>query len=107
MTKQSFLTACAERGIDILSRTDNLLYALLEKEYMRQITSLVMVASSSIADISVLACTGNAISNVTTEGYPRARFHAGCTFVDEIEQLAIDRAKIAFNACYANVQPHS
>ncbi|MBV9688112.1 MAG: serine hydroxymethyltransferase, partial [Ktedonobacteraceae bacterium] len=53
------------------------------------------------------ACRSMVISNVTTEGYPGARFHAGCKVIDEIEQLAIERAKLAFRAQYANVQPHS
>lgn len=107
MTKQSILTTCAERGFEILACTDSHLYALLEQEYARQAASLMMVASSSIADISVLACSGTATSNVTTEGYPGARFHAGCVVVDQVEQLAIDRAKEVFRSCYANVQPHS
>jgi glycine hydroxymethyltransferase len=66
-----------------------------------------MVAASSIAHPSVLICEGMTTTNVTTEGYPGARFHAGCQFVDEIERLAIERAKAAFKARYANVQPHS
>jgi hypothetical protein len=66
-----------------------------------------MVASSSIADPSALVCEAMPTMNVTAEGYPGARFHAGCRHIDEIEQLAIDRAKQAFGACYANVQPMS
>lgn len=91
----------------MLARTDARLYALLEQEYIRQATSLMMVASASIANVAVLACSGTATSNVTTEGYPGARFHAGCAVVDAIEQLAIERANAAFKSCYANVQPHS
>jgi glycine hydroxymethyltransferase len=94
-------------GNVMLSKEDPTLYKLLNQEYYRQIHSLVMVAASSIADPSVLACEGAVASNVTTEGYPGARFHAGCEIVDQIEQLAIERAKIAFQAQYANVQPHS
>jgi glycine hydroxymethyltransferase len=66
---------------------------------------LSMVASSSIADPSALVCEAMPTMNVTAEGYPGARFHAGCKHVDEIEQLAIDRACHAFGARYANVQP--
>jgi len=65
------------------------------------------VAASSIADSTVLACLSSVAANVTAEGYPGARFHAGCEHVDEIEELAIHRAKTVFNAGFANVQPHS
>jgi glycine hydroxymethyltransferase len=94
-------------GVELLYKDDPDLYALLLREYDRQVNSLMMVAASSIADPSVLLCEGMVTSNVTTEGYPGARFHAGCRFVDEIERLAIERAKAAYGAEYANVQPHS
>ena len=97
----------AARGIDFLREDDPELFGMLEREHRRQTNSLVMVAASSIADPSVLACESMVVGNVTTEGYPGARFHAGCEFADEIENLAITRAKAAFKAQYANVQPHS
>jgi glycine hydroxymethyltransferase len=103
----SALAEFARQGIERLSKDDPILYQLLEQEYHRQTNSLAMVAASSIADLSVLVCEGMPTGNVTTEGYPRARFHAGCRFVDDIEELAIERAKVAFKAQYANVQPHS
>ena len=74
---------------------------------MRQAHCLTMVASSSIADPSALICEASTAMNVTAEGYPGARFHAGCKHIDQIEQLAIDRAKKAFGAQFANVQPMS
>jgi glycine hydroxymethyltransferase len=95
------------RGMELLHKDDPDLYRLFAREYDRQLDSLMMVAASSIADPSVLVCEGMVTSNVTTEGYPGARFHAGCQFVDEIERLAIARAKAAYGAEYANVQPHS
>ena len=101
------LYALAQRGIDILADEDPVLHDLLNREYHRQTNTLAMIAASSIADPSVLACEGTVLTNVTTEGYPGMRFHAGCGVVDEIENLAIERAKQAFNAQYANVQPHS
>jgi glycine hydroxymethyltransferase len=101
------LAEFALRGLESLAEEDPALYDLLEREYDRQANTLAMVAASSVADPSVLACQGMVTSNVTTEGYPGARYHAGCQFVDQIERLAIERAKIAFKACYANVQPHS
>ena len=97
----------AAHGIERLRRDDRVLYDLLEREQRRQSNTLAMIAASSVADPSVLACEGMATTNVTTEGYPGARLHAGCQVVDTIEELAVDRAKAAFGARYANVQPHS
>jgi len=94
-------------GIERLRREDPELHAVLTREYRRQASVLSMVASSSIADPSALVCEALPAMNVTAEGYPGARFHAGCVHVDEIEQLAIDRACRVFGARYANVQPMS
>ena len=101
------LNKFARQGIDLLYKEDPALYELLEHEHRRQADVLAMVAASSLADPSVLVCEGMATANVTAEGYPGARYHAGCKFVDDIERLAIERAKAAFRAQYANVQPHS
>ncbi len=97
----------AERSVELLRQEDPALYDLVEEEYRRQQRTLAMVASCSPAHPSVLFCEGSFTSNVTAEGYPKARYHAGCQYVDQFEQLAIDRAKAAFDAEYANVQPHS
>lgn len=97
----------AEFGFERLRSQDAELHDLLEREHQRQSRVLSMVAASSTADPSVIACTGTVTLNVTTEGYPGARLHAGCQVVDDIERLAIERAKAAFGARYANVQPHS
>jgi glycine hydroxymethyltransferase len=99
--------ATARAGLDRLRAGDPVLHELIAREHRRQAESLTMVAASSIADPAVLACEGTALLNTTTEGYPGARFHAGCEVVDEVERLAIERAKQAFGARYANVQPHS
>jgi glycine hydroxymethyltransferase len=107
MTQQHLLTQFAARGIDILHDDDPDLYALLAAEYRRQAETLIMVASSSIVDPSVAVCEGLTPVNVTAEGYPGARYHAGCDHIDGIEQLAIDRAKQVFRAQFANVQAHS
>ena len=101
------LTDFVVRGTELLCKEDPYLHDLLQREYQRQSDVLTMVAASSIADASDLVCEGMVASNVTTEGYPGSRFHAGCEVVDEIERLAIERAKAAFGAQYANVQPHS
>jgi glycine hydroxymethyltransferase len=90
-----------------LRTADPVLHELLQREQRRQAGCLSLVASSSVVDPSVLACQASVAVNVTAEGYPGRRFHAGCTVLDEIEQLAIDRAKTAFGARYVNVQPHS
>jgi len=99
--------ATARAGIDRLRQGDPLLYALIAREHRRQAETLTMVAASSIADPAVLACEATALLNTTTEGYPGARFHAGCEVVDQVERIAIERARHAFGARYANVQPHS
>lgn len=101
------LAKFVQQGIEVLGKDDPQLYRLLDREYERQTGVLTMVAASSVVDPSVLICGSMVPINVTAEGYPQARFHAGCAVIDEIEQLAIDRAKAAFGARYANVQAHS
>lgn len=84
-----------------------MLHELIAREHRRQAETLTRVAASSIADPAVLACQGSALLNTTTEGYPDARFHAECEVVDPVERLAVERARRAFGARFANVQPHS
>ncbi|WP_387467403.1 serine hydroxymethyltransferase [Photorhabdus sp. RM323S] len=91
----------------LLESEDPLLNSLINKESKRQKNALSMVASASVALPSVIACENTTLINVTTEGYPNSRYHGGCRFVDQIEELAVERAKSAFSAKYANVQPHS
>ncbi|MFJ2026165.1 serine hydroxymethyltransferase [Streptomyces sp. NPDC087897] len=90
-----------------LRENDRALYDLLARETARQRDTLMMVAASSVADPSVLACEGSVLGNLTAEGYPGNRYHAGCGVADEIERLAIERACAAFGARDAIVQPHS
>lgn len=97
----------AAQGLDLLRKEDPELHRILADETRRQSDSLVMVASSSILDPSVLACQAATAVNVTAEGYPGRRYHAGCRHIDEIEQLTIDRACALFGAQFANVQAHS
>src|SRR5262245_56652142 len=96
----------AQRGLETLEAEDRELASLLEREHLRQESVLTMVAAASLPDPSVLICQAASIVNVTTEGSPGARYHGGASVVDEIERLAIARAKTAFGARYANVQPH-
>ena len=98
------LARFTQLAIERLREQDPELFSILENEYRRQANVLTMVASSSIADPSALICEAMPAMNVTAEGYPNARFHAGCKHIDEIEQLAIDRTKQVFGARFANVQ---
>lgn len=104
---EDVLATFAATGIELLRAEDPQLHELITKEYRRQMDSLALVASCSVAHPSTLACEGGFTSNVTAEGYPGARYHAGCEFVDQFESLAIERAKQAFGAAYANVQPNT
>ncbi len=104
---QSDLTRFASQAADRLREVDPELYGILDNEYRRQADVLTMVASSSIADPAALICEATPAMNVTAEGYPGARFHAGCKHIDQIENLAIERAKAAFGAKFANVQAMS
>ncbi|MFJ2830263.1 serine hydroxymethyltransferase [Streptomyces sp. NPDC087263] len=100
-------TLLLHQGAALLSRTDPELALVLDREVGEQAGTLAMVASASIANPAVLAAGGAALSNVTAEGYPGARYHPGAARFDAVERLAVDRAKQAFGARYANVQPHS
>jgi glycine hydroxymethyltransferase len=99
--------ALLNSGCDLLRAADPLLSGLLDTELVEQHSTLAMVASSSVADPSVLAAAGAVLSNVTAEGYPGVRYHPGAKRFDEVELLAQKRARAAFGARYANVQPHS
>ncbi|NUT50382.1 MAG: serine hydroxymethyltransferase, partial [Saccharothrix sp.] len=90
-----------------MASDDPELAGLLERELRYQGGTLALVAHASLAHPSVLAAAGSVLSNVTAEGYPGRRFHPGATHFDAIERLAVERAKAAFGARHANVQPHS
>jgi len=90
-----------------LSSYDNEAAALLEKEVHRQEYGLEMIASENYVTEAVMAMQGSVLTNKYAEGYPGKRYYGGCEFVDELETLAIDRAKQLFGAEHVNVQPHS
>lgn len=92
---------------DALAENDKMLSDLIDREHKRQNDRLMMVAAGGLMDPSVLACIGSALANISAEGYPGARYHSGCDVADDVERLAVARAKAAFGAQYANVQPHS
>ena len=79
----------------------------MEKELARQRRNLELIASENIVSPAVMAAMGSVLTNKYAEGYPGHRYYGGCQFVDQVEQIAIDRACKLFGAKYANVQPHS
>ena len=85
----------------------DLVFDLIRKEFNRQRTGVELIASENFVSENVLNAMGSVLTNKYAEGYPGRRYYGGCEFVDEIEQLAIDRLKELFGAAYANVQPHS
>jgi len=89
------------------TRRDEQLFALLQKEFERQRDGLELIASENFTSKAVMEAVGSVLTNKYAEGYPGKRYYGGCEVVDEVEQLAIDRAKELFGAAWANVQPHS
>ena len=86
---------------------DTQIFELIEAEKERQINGLELIASENFVSDQVMEAAGSVLTNKYAEGYPGKRYYGGCEIVDEVEQLAIDRAKTLFGAVYANVQPHS
>lgn len=86
---------------------DTAIFELIEEERQRQLNGLELIASENFVSEQVLEAAGSVLTNKYAEGYPGKRYYGGCEVVDEVEQLAIDRAKELFGASYANVQPHS
>jgi len=90
-----------------LEQVDPLISRLIGQELARQQDNIELIASENFTPVPVLQAVGSVLTNKYAEGYPRARYYGGCEVVDEIEQLAIERAKALFGAEHANVQPHS
>ncbi len=86
---------------------DNKIFDLIEKERDRQEHNIELIASENFVSPDVREVTGSILTNKYAEGYPGRRYYGGCEYIDEIEQLAIDRLKELFGAEHANVQPHS
>ncbi|WP_033170657.1 serine hydroxymethyltransferase [Selenomonas sp. ND2010] len=93
--------------METLKKSDPEIAAQLDRELNRQRTKLELIASENIVSKAVLEAQGSVLTNKYAEGYPGKRYYGGCEFVDEVETLAIERAKKLFGAAYANVQPHS
>jgi glycine hydroxymethyltransferase len=92
---------------DFLKNSDPTINELINQELQRQRDHLELIASENFTSAAVLAAQGSVLTNKYAEGLPGKRYYGGCEFVDKIEQIAIDRAKLLFGAAHANVQPHS
>lgn len=88
-------------------KKDKVIFDLIEKEKQRQENGIELIASENFTSLQVMKAQGTVLTNKYAEGLPGKRYYGGCEVVDEIEQLAIDRAKELFDAEWANVQPHS
>ena len=94
-------------SIDDVAKTDKDIADLIEAELARQNSHIELIASENWVSKAVMAAMGSPLTNKYAEGYPGKRFYGGCSCVDEVEALAIERAKELFGCEYANVQPHS
>ncbi len=90
-----------------LLETDPQIAELIQLEQHRQASTLELIASENHVSSAVLQAVGTVLTNKYAEGYPGARYYGGCGYYDQIENIAIDRAKQLFNCRFANVQPHS
>lgn len=86
---------------------DQLVFSIIRKELERQRNGIELIASENFTSLQVMQAMASVMTNKYAEGYPGRRYYGGCEFVDETEQLAIDRIKQVFGCDYANVQPHS
>ena len=92
---------------DFLAQSDPTVAQIISKELQRQRDHLELIASENFTSAAVLAAQGSVLTNKYAEGLPGKRYYGGCEFIDQVEQLAIERAKKLFGAAHANVQPHS
>ena len=88
-------------------KRDDIIFDIIEKERHRQLKGIELIASENFVSDEVMQAMGSVLTNKYAEGYPGKRYYGGCEVVDESEQVAIDRLKEIFGACWANVQPHS
>src|ERR1041384_5246457 len=90
-----------------LQQTDSAVFELIEKEKRRQESTLELIASENHVSAAVMEAAGSCLTNKYAEGYPGARYYGGCEYYDQIENIAIQRAKQMFGCAFANVQSHS
>ncbi len=99
--------AIGSKALDYLENEDSEIYGYLCDEFNRQRSTLQLIASENFASPAVLAMTGSVLTNKYAEGYPQKRYYGGNQFIDEIEDIARERAKVLFSTDHVNVQPHS
>lgn len=104
---QAVAKTTVQTSLDFLGQSDPAVAGLIQSELQRQRDHLELIASENFTSPSVLAAQGSVLTNKYAEGLPKKRYYGGCEFVDQVEQIAIDRAKELFGAAHANVQPHS
>ena len=92
---------------NVLKTSDEAIFNLIGQEVLRQEEHIELIASENYVSKAVLEAQGSVLTNKYAEGYPQKRYYGGCCYVDQVEQIAIDRLKQIFGAEYANVQPHS
>ncbi|MDD4076369.1 MAG: serine hydroxymethyltransferase [Bacilli bacterium] len=90
-----------------LQYSDPEIYQIIEKEILRQQRNIELIASENYVSKAVLEAQGSVLTNKYAEGYPNKRYYGGCDYADEVENIAIARAKLLFGSNYVNVQPHS
>jgi len=90
-----------------IKETDPEVFATLQKELNRQQNQIELIASENIASLAVLNAQGSVMTNKYAEGYPGKRYYGGCEFVDQAEEIALERVKRLYGCKYANLQPHS
>ena len=88
-------------------KSEEIIFDLIKKEQKRQINGIELIASENFVSDDVMKAAGSVLTNKYAEGYPGKRYYGGCEVIDEVESIAINRAKELFGAEYANVQPHS
>lgn len=94
-------------SLEIIREQDREVYDAMQREFGRQRDHIELIASENFVSPAVMQAMGSHLTNKYAEGYPGARYYGGCEYVDEVENIAIERAKRLFGAEHANVQPHS
>jgi glycine hydroxymethyltransferase len=105
--KQTKGELVTQTNLDFLAMTDPTAAGIIQRELQRQRDHLELIASENFTSAAVMAAQGSVLTNKYAEGLPNKRYYGGCEYIDQAEQLAIDRVKELFGAAHANVQPHS
>jgi glycine hydroxymethyltransferase len=105
MSELSIVSGCCMGNY--LFKSDSEVYNMIKHEYERQRENLELIASENYVSTAVLEAAGSMLTNKYAEGYPGRRYYGGCEYVDDVERIAINRAKAIFGCDHANVQPHA